>query len=302
LIDHETIAVVDFGTNTVKLTVAQRTPAGIRETFSDAVSIRIGSAIDPDSARIAEEAIDRAVGVLVAFEQASREHGATRFTGVATEAFRAAVNGVDLLRRIELQTSWQLRIISGDEEARLTFNGLRDKLPATGTGVIIDIGGGSSEVILARDQALIDAESLRIGSGGLTDSYLFHDPPADAELARARTAADAVIGKTRIVWQDPVDVLLVAGGAGQFLDELALTMWQEPLSLSSLPLVEQVLAKESSWEITQRITISQQRARVLPGGLQIALGAIDRFEPRHVRAVPSGIRLGVLQDVRNGIW
>jgi exopolyphosphatase/pppGpp-phosphohydrolase len=131
----------------------------------------------------------------------------------------------------------------------------------------------------------------------LTDRFLFHDPPTTEELLLARSEADQVVGKIRLDRPGPVEMLLLAGGAGQFLDELAVALWQQRLSLASLPQIQQVLANRTSYAITELLDISQQRARVLPGGLQIALTAIAMYQPHELVAVPSGIRMGLLKEL-----
>ena len=298
----ETVAVLDFGTNTIKLTVARIHNQRIQEMLSAANVVRIGKAIDPETGNIATEAIDRALVALNQFEDLGRAHGATRFAGVATEAFRIAANGPELLDRIGNETEWRLWIISGNEEARLTFLGLRDQLPDAGFGVIADIGGGSTEVVIAENREWIAAESLRVGSGLLTDRYLEHDPPLSAEIERAHAHAEIAVQALSLPPVEVVSQLLLSGGTGQFLDALSGVEWKRPLSRATLPALNGVLTQRTSSIVADLIQVPQERARVLPGGLQVALAVTSYLSPDAVRAVPSGIRIGILQEMLAGNW
>jgi exopolyphosphatase/guanosine-5'-triphosphate,3'-diphosphate pyrophosphatase len=288
-----TVAALDFGTNTLKLTVAQCSNEGIKEVYSAAAVVRIGRAIGLDG-QIADEAIERAMTALIEFERVSRQYGATTFTAVATEALRVARNGPDLVDRIAQDTAWKLDVISGDQEARLTFEGLRHELPERGTGLIVDIGGGSTELVLAKDRSWISAESHQVGSGMLTDRCFTSDPPDEQQIEQARDQAIGILDRSGIDRTTRIDQMLLAGGSGLFMDALSRHFRHEMLTLATLPGLIDELTNRPAVKIAAILSIPIERARVLPAGHQVAMTAIEMFEPEALLAVPSGIRAGII--------
>jgi exopolyphosphatase/guanosine-5'-triphosphate,3'-diphosphate pyrophosphatase len=215
-------------------------------------------------------------------------------TGVATEALRVASNGKDLVNRVAQETAWALDVISGDQEARLTFEGLRQELPERGTGLIVDIGGGSTELVLAKDREWLAAESHPVGSGMLTDRCVTSDPPDSQQVEQARDLARGILDWSNIDRTTGIDQMLLAGGSGQFMDALSRHFRQEKLTLATLPGLIDELTKRPAVAIAAILSIPVERARVLPAGHQVAMTAVAMFEPAGLMAVPSGIRAGII--------
>ncbi|MGC4192528.1 MAG: hypothetical protein QM589_15385 [Thermomicrobiales bacterium] len=292
------VAAVDIGTNTLKFSVARCFPDGRIETieeWNDAV--RIGAGIER-TGRIDPERLERAVGTLVAFEQAGRTLGARRFVGVATEALRIAANGQDLLDRIANETAWEIRTIAGTEEARLTFLGLRDELPDGGRATIVDIGGGSTEIITAGGGGVEDALSIPIGSGRVADRWFRDDPPGATALRDAADDARTFLGQHGSVLNGRRGGLLLSGGNGQFIEGLREHYGiGDSLDTEVIRQVLTRLADESAATVAAILGIQVERAAILPAGVAIALAVAEAVEPNTVRAVPSGIRVGLLRDL-----
>jgi exopolyphosphatase/guanosine-5'-triphosphate,3'-diphosphate pyrophosphatase len=291
--DSKIVAAIDLGTNTLKLTVARCSADDIEELHNAANVLRLGKAIGPDG-RIAAEAVNRVIDALIEFERHARESGAEAFIGAATQALRTSTNGAELMSRIDRETAWKVQVISGDEEARLTFEGLRASLPEDAAGMIVDIGGGSTELVFAQNRDLTGMESHLVGSGNLTDRLILHDPPTSTEIAEVRAEAYSVLSKSRLPTEESIEELLLAGGAGQFLDGLSQYLWSQPLSLTTIAGLESQLRRLTAEDVATAIDIPIERARVLAAGHQIARCAIEKFGPRSIVAVPSGIRTGLI--------
>ena len=115
--------------------------------------------------------------------------GAQELAAVATAAIRNAANRDELVAAVEGRLGVPLRVLSGQEEARLSFVGATRTLaqPATGTIAVVDVGGGSTEIAVGTPDGAVEwSESFRVGSGFLADSYLRSDPPSVAELETLR--------------------------------------------------------------------------------------------------------------------
>ena len=292
------LAVVDIGTNTLKFTVATCFPDGtIVELAERSETVRIGAGIET-TGRIDSERAQRAIDALKAFEAIANENGALACTGVATETLRIAANGEHLLARIAAETCWKIAVISGDEEARLTYVGLRDLLPEHGRVCIVDIGGGSTEWISAENHEMRWSKSIPIGSGRLADRFFQADPPGqaalDAAMARATNVFTKAIGEDR----QRADALRLSGGNGQYIDQLRSALQLgDTLDEHVVDRVLEFLARAPAKNVSQLLGMSDERARVLPAGVAIAAAAIDVIHPTGIASVPSGIRMGLLREL-----
>jgi len=179
------LATIDLGTNTVRLLVADAEPgaAAWRVVDQDQRVTRLGEGLRA-SGRLAEAPAARTAAAVLEYVARARNAGAARIDIVATSAVREAENGDDFADRLARATGARVRVVSGEEEARLTLRGISTALgPAPGRTLAFDIGGGSTEFILARDGALATAVSLRLGVVALAERYPFREPVGAAELA-----------------------------------------------------------------------------------------------------------------------
>ena len=290
------VSAADLGTNTVKITHASVDAAGSVIELRDAAdTIRLGAGIER-SGGIEAQRIDACLAFLGSEERVGRAIGSSTFIGVATEALRIASNGQELLERIRTETAWKIRIISGDEEARLTYIGLRDRIPAGGDSMVVDIGGGSTEVILVQRGLLTWQKSIPLGSGRLTDRFFRQDPPG---LNSIMDATNAARGQLDQIAELPVilDTALFAGGNGVFISQLIHQLFPDSsLSVDTLERLLQHLATAPAQDTARRLGIAHERARVLPAGASIAFAFLLRTSPDKVLGVPSGIRQGLIRE------
>ncbi len=189
------VAAVDCGTNSTRLLVcdAEGEPLARRVTIT-----RLGQGVDA-SKRLAPEAVARTVGVLQDYRAEMERLGVTAGRQVATSALRDAANGEDFLRRASASTGLTTEVLSGLEEARLSFAGATAELGDRGATayVVVDIGGGSTELAVGSDRQ-VEAVSLDIGCVRLTERYLHDDPPTPAQLLAARAAVDDALGEAEV--------------------------------------------------------------------------------------------------------
>ncbi|MGI8403530.1 MAG: Ppx/GppA phosphatase family protein [Thermomicrobiales bacterium] len=292
------LAVVDIGTNTLKFTVANCFQDGtIVELAERSETVRIGAGIET-TGRIDERRAQRAIDALKTFERIANQHGAVACAGVATETLRIATNGEVLLARIAAETRWDIAVISGEEEARLTYVGLREMLPDHGRVCIVDIGGGSTEWISAEHLEMRWAKSIAIGSGRLADRFFQSHPPGEAALAAVIENATDVFTKEIGKQNQRADALRLSGGNGQYIDQLRSALrLGDTLDRHVVGQVLTFLAQEQSKSVAQLLGMSEERARVLPAGAAIAAAAIDVIRPTEIASVPSGIRSGLLREL-----
>ncbi len=289
---HDLVAAaVDIGSNSIKMTVARPAPdGGIQVLAMASETVRLGQGAEA-SGRLAEDRVDAALATLKRFAERARGKGATCLIGVATEATRAAANGRDFLERVQREAGWEIRVISGDEEADLTFRGLAATIDVGGEVVVADIGGGSTEVIGAVDGKVRSARSLRLGSGALTDRLVPSDPPAAAELAACRAAAAGLLGSVDVPTGDTAR-LLVVGGTGEYLARLVPA--ERVLDAAAIEAVLALLQEVEAASLAAALGIAEARARVLPAGVAVVAALVDRIQPGKIEVARSGIRTGLL--------
>lgn len=291
------VAVVDMGTNTLKLSVTEVGDDGQQEIVdAHAETVRLGFGI-AESGKIDPQRALRALVALRSYQQRADALGAEDFIGVATAALRMASNGDSLLTDIARQTRWKVRVISGDEEARLTFEGLRHGMPPRAKVLLIDIGGGSTEAILIHDRELVASESNRIGSGVLADAVFTEYPPGPEQVRAAVERARAILDASEVIGPIPDGFVVLSGGNGQFLK--GLSEWDEVAIPFTPSTFEELMLRVSVLEpaaVAAHLGIAVERARMLPAGAAIARAVLDLSKPRGLGAVPSGIRGGLVSE------
>lgn len=191
------VAAIDLGTNTVRLLVADVAPsaAAWRTVLADQRVTRLGEGFRATGS-LGEAAAARTAAAVEEYVARARAAGAERVAIAATSAVRDAVNGRAFVRDLERATGLGIRVISGEEEARLTLAGIVAGLgPLPGVVLAFDIGGGSTEYILAGDGALSAAASLRLGVVPLAERFPFAGPVDPERYAALRAEVDAQLGR-----------------------------------------------------------------------------------------------------------
>ncbi|CAA9545957.1 MAG: hypothetical protein AVDCRST_MAG87-468 [uncultured Thermomicrobiales bacterium] len=287
------VGAVDVGSNSIKLTVARPgLSGGIEELASAVAAVRLGAGLST-SGRLADDRIEAALGALHNFAALAREHGADRLVGVATEATRRAANGATFLERVRAETGWEVRAITGDEEADLTFRGVALNGDMHGRVVIADIGGASTELIVAEGGVVIMAQSVVVGSGTLTDTLVPSDPPTVAELAASARAAAARLDLIAVPTEAAVRLLCV-GGTAEYLARLA--GGGPVVDRAGIARALDICRARASMELALTLAIPQARARVLPAGIAVIRALADLLHCDQVEVAPSGIRTALLLD------
>lgn len=180
------VAAIDCGTNSTRLLVADQNG---RELVRLMRITRLGQGVDRSNS-LAPEAVDRTVRVLEEFRHSMDALGVTRTRMVATSAVRDADNGVVFSERAAAAVGTAPEVLSGQEEGRLAYLGASADLESfDGDTLVVDVGGGSTELILGRRGA-VHAVSLQLGCVRLTERFLPSDPPGAAEVASARSAIE----------------------------------------------------------------------------------------------------------------
>lgn len=288
------VAAIDIGSNTVRLLVARPIDGGLETVLDRSEFIRLGFGLERtgllDPAR--EE---RALATLGAFAEAARDAGAETVIAMATSAVREARNGAEFVRRARRKRGIEVEIVSGEEEARLTYLGATLGLPLDGPALVVDLGGGSGEIIGAGEHGLRWGRSLPIGSGRLTEQFVRHDPPTADELAAVATAV-----ATAVAPLPPLGArqAVFTGGSARWLAAV-LERRGEPVRLTPADLKEavQVVSTAPAAEIAARYGVEPERAPALPAGIQALRAIADHYQVEEIAVTLNGIRQGMILEL-----
>ncbi|MEC4683556.1 MAG: Ppx/GppA phosphatase family protein [Nitrospirota bacterium] len=182
------VAVVDIGTNSVRLMIATASGKKIESVlYQDGRITRLGEGL-ADHGSISRQAIERTIPVLSEYSDRIRSYSPDRICFVGTSALRQAANQKDVLARFEEESGTRVRVISGEHEAALTYRGALLGLDEIkGPFLVIDIGGGSSELIVGETtRKFWKAFSVEVGVVTLTEGWFRSDPPSAGEVLQVR--------------------------------------------------------------------------------------------------------------------
>ena len=198
--DPQVVATIDIGSNSVKLLVARLDPDDpdhYEEVLREKEMIRLAQETLTTGV-LSEEAMADGLDCVARYVALARAAGASRITAVATCAVREADNGPEFVRRLKRETGVRVSVISGEEEARLTMRAVRLDLPASCDPLlVVDIGGGSTEVVVAEKERIVLAESLDLGAVRLTERFVKSDPLSGRDARRLRREIRSRLSRLR---------------------------------------------------------------------------------------------------------
>ena len=176
------VAVVDIGTNSTRLLIAEPDGDGLRELERRSEVTRLGEGVDR-TGELGEEPQERVFAVLAEYAAQIAAHEVERTTAVMTSAVRDASNGADFAERVRREHGLEGRTLSGDEEAQLTFRGATAaREPGGGPLLVVDIGGGSTELVVGADGEVSFHVSTQNGVVRHTERHLHDDPPTREQM------------------------------------------------------------------------------------------------------------------------
>jgi exopolyphosphatase / guanosine-5'-triphosphate,3'-diphosphate pyrophosphatase len=175
------VAAVDLGTNSTRLLVADVEDGRLDDVLRRTKITRLGEGVD-ERKRLLPAPIARVRNVLTDFRREAEQLGAERVLAVATSAVRDAENGEAFLGEVEWSYGFQTRLLSGDDEAQLTFRGASTGREVAEDTLVIDIGGGSTELVVGGPEGLSFHDSIDMGGVRMTERFLHSDPPTGDEL------------------------------------------------------------------------------------------------------------------------
>ena len=293
-------AAVDLGSNSFRLHIGEPIAGQMHIVRTARDPIRLAAGLGPDGA-LTPAAMDTAVRSLREFGAILRQHRLDAVRVVATNTMRVASNAEVLLPRLEAAIGYPVEIISGEEEGRLIYMGVSCALARPDEQrLVIDVGGGSTEVIAGRGDAIALVESFSIGT----------HPQSAAWFPQGRidgAAFDAAVNAARALFEDAAGSYRAHGwqaaygssGTIRAINEVIVRnrLGDGTMSVDSLLALRDALVAAGHVEAFDLPGVKRERVIVMAGGLTVLLGAMQEFGVRAMTAVNAGLRLGVLSDL-----
>lgn len=287
-------AVVDLGSTSVHHVVAATEQHRIRVLVDESSFLGLGAAAD-ERGYLGAAGREELVDTLAGYAWTARTQGASSVTFIATEPLRRLADAARIVAEVDAGTGVPVHVLQHEEEALLTLLGVTGGAPVERDLLVVDVGGGSSELAFVGPDRPAEVTGLRVGAAALTRRLVTADPPSRDELAALAGAAAAAL-TTAHDWR-PADVALVGGTA----TNLALVAGgAEPavtLRMKDLDELDRRLATTRSDEIAAASGVRPARAVILPAGVAIVRAVAERFGMREVLVVDSSIREGTLLAV-----
>ena len=287
-------AAIDIGSNTTRVLVAEPMDGQLKKVMEQRAYTRINKALDEDGA-ILPEKVDEVAEVVATQIRLARELGAETIRAVATAAVREAVNGEKAAKKIGATAGIKIDILSEQEEGRLSFIGATKTLghPVAGRVGVVDVGGGSTEVILGKVSG--GAEEVRswpVGSGVLADELIASDPPSAAEIRKVRDRIDDLFEGVDI--EHPAQAVAVGGSATSLRRLVGAVLEYETLERGI-----RVLCGDPASDVARRFELDPERVRILATGV-LLLEKLSELLGQPLQIGKGGLREGIILDLLNG--
>jgi exopolyphosphatase/guanosine-5'-triphosphate,3'-diphosphate pyrophosphatase len=302
------IAIIDLGTNTFHLLVAALHAEGYKIVYEEKLPTKIGMG-GINQGIITHEATERAIAVLKGYRQTVDAMGVEQTLAFGTSAFRSAHNQLEVISKIKEATGFEIKVISGEEEADFIYKGVRAAVKlGHQNSLIVDIGGGSVEFIMANEYEIFWKQSYEIGGQRLLERFQKHDPILPEEVA----ALDAyLLGQLEslLVALKEFKPKTLVGSSGVFDTLSEIDCYRNGLAYQKQP--ETQLTLQAIQEIHAELLRKNRAERMqIPGMIELRVDMIvvasclvnfllkkHRFE--NVRVSSYSLKEGVLHEINN---
>ena len=307
------LAGIDIGTNTLRLLIAEIGPALYHEIDSDRRITRLGQDLDRTGV-LSRDARERSTKALAEFNARIKKHAACQIDAVGTSALRKASNSQEFITEVKQRTGLDIRVIPGEDEARLTLLGVSRALRNASSGeksplssaFVIDIGGGSTEVIITHPGGESIATSLPLGAVYLTERFILHDPPSGEELERLRRSVREALEQQSVLLR-PGPACVFVGTAGTITTLAAMDrklavydpdqINRSMLTRSTIEGMVRMLSESTLKERRDLPGLERGREDIILAGAIVTQEIMERFGFTTILVSDWGLREGIVFDL-----
>ncbi len=315
IMENQKLAAIDIGTNTFRLLIGEveRDPVrknySIKEVCSKRIITRLGNGIT-DNGIIKEQAVARSIKALKQFSRIISRHRVNKTSAVATSALREAKNSKDFLDKARDAAGLDIKVISGRQEAKLTASGMLIDMTPPKSALMLDIGGGSTELIFMKGKKPLAIHSLDLGVVYLAGKYMISDPPLPEDLGRMKEEISKKITASiksfkKLFSRDTVFI----GTAGTVTALAAMSqnlkrfnhnkVHKFILTLDNVRKIFSTISRLSSEERAKHIPFELARLDIIVPGTLILLQIMESFGFEEITVSNYGLQEGVLIDLYN---
>jgi exopolyphosphatase/guanosine-5'-triphosphate,3'-diphosphate pyrophosphatase len=316
-VSNDTYAAIDIGTNTLRLLIAQvdfnslENVYSLKEICSERIITRLGDGITRDGF-ISDRSMRKSLDALEHFSRIVSDKKVTKTSVIATSALREARNSEDFITKAKKSPGFDVRIISGKEEAKTTAKGMMLGMDIPEEAIQIDIGGGSSEIIYSKNGEPELMQSLDLGVVYLSSRYMKSDPPSAAMIEEMETEITGVINSETTAFDNLIqNSTRLIGTAGTITTLAAVAQDLESfdhdrihksrMSATKVSSIFSRIAYISSGERSEFIPFERERLDIIVPGTLILLKIMERFSFDEITVSDYGLREGIILDLYHGM-
>jgi exopolyphosphatase / guanosine-5'-triphosphate,3'-diphosphate pyrophosphatase len=295
---------IDIGTNSVRSIIVEVPVGGAHRIIDDEKEMtRLGQGLDA-TGQLDPDAVDRTVSALKAMMDIGRNLGVTEVRAIATEAVRRATNGPELVERLLGEAGLEVEIISAEEEGRLVWLSAMTLTAGMPASVIVDVGGGSVEIVQAIGEEPVSIVSMRIGARVMTERFLAEDPPSEASFKSLKRYVRRTLRESVTPLQPGIATIVGSGGAITTIAALVAGMrGRRYESLQGVqierPEIMQLLGILSHSTAAERLAMTgmpAERVDIILAGTLVLAETLKLLGASSVLINARGIREGIVLD------
>jgi exopolyphosphatase/guanosine-5'-triphosphate,3'-diphosphate pyrophosphatase len=206
------IASIDIGSNTILMLITEidTKSQNIKTLRNEYRTPRLGRGLTPGKP-ISDESLNKMYDVFDDYFHLIEKYDCKKVIASATNALRIASNANEIIADIKKKYSLDINVLSGEEEAEYSFLGASTTLPETNEKIVVDIGGGSTELIYGKDDEIIYRKSFPVGAVSITEEFVNHNPPLSSELEQIESKLNDTFSEIRNQFPKNLDAIAVAG-------------------------------------------------------------------------------------------
>ncbi len=304
------IASIDIGTNTFRLLVSEADSGNsLNKLYVGREITRLGEGLTPEKMLISPNAIDRSINALSGFSLKLKEYDVGKLRAVATSAVRESLNGRDFVKKVEAETGIPVEVISGDEEARLTVEGVLNSVRFdTPDCLIFDIGGGSTEYVYVKGGEIKNITSTGLGVVRLTEKYLGGESDSEPDIAlldrHVRETIEDCLSSFPAAAGDKITLIGTAGTPTTLAAiELRLVKYDPALVnnfILTRGMIESTLQTILSLPKSERTKVpglEKGREDLIVSGIAMVLGTMGRFSSDRMVVSDAGLLEGIAYNM-----
>ncbi len=295
------IAAIDLGTQTFRMIIAEAGSGALEILAHLRENVRLGQGLRL-TGRIQPESMERGIAALKIFRRAVADYGVRHVRVCGTQALRLADNSQEFLEQVE-NLGFHVQVLTGRDEAAISMEGVKATLPHLKYPVaVMDIGGGSSEFILAQRDGMRYIQSFNIGAVTLTEQFITSYPPDDKELKSLVSRVELRFAPLRSEISPLPEEVVAVGGTATTLAAIHLGMTRyDPLrvrglifTLKQLRDLWDRLSTMGRGELSKIKGLEPERADIILAGTALVIGAMQSLNAESITISDGGLLLGLL--------